>query len=324
MFIVGVNPFEAFFLLFKGSLGSPIYFGHVLKCFIPLTLCATGLIYTFKIKLWNIGIESQIIAGALLSMAVFRLFPDSSHSNLFFLLSLLAGFSGGAFMAIVAGFLKNRCGVNEIFAGLGLNFVCQGLALYLIFGPWKRPGIASMSGTDPISDVYFLSEFSIFSLSPFAVFLLLFSFFATYFLIRISIVGLKLHASGENPFASRLLGLRPSLSIYFALSLCGGMAGLAGFFQVTGIYHRMIPTISSGYGYTAILVVLLSGFDIRVVPFVSLFFSCLNVGGIQLPMVLQVDSSLSGVIQGVLVVIYLLFISIKKNDSLSNSFSEGN
>jgi simple sugar transport system permease protein len=34
---------------------------------------------------------------------------------------------------------------------------------------------------------------------------------------------------------------------------------------------------------------------------VALFFACLNVGSIQLPMMLQVDSSLSGVIQGALV-----------------------
>jgi simple sugar transport system permease protein len=34
---------------------------------------------------------------------------------------------------------------------------------------------------------------------------------------------------------------------------------------------------------------------------VAFFFACLNVGSIQLPMVLQVDSSLSGVIQGALV-----------------------
>ncbi|MFA6008471.1 MAG: hypothetical protein WC799_00700 [Desulfobacteraceae bacterium] len=140
-------------------------------------------------------------------------------------------------------------GVNEIFAGLGLNFVGQGLALWLIFGPWKRPGIASMSGTDPIGDSYFLLEKGLISVSPFALFMVLLSFICTYFLIRMSLVGLKLHASGSNPFATRLLGLRPTLSIFFALAMCGGLAGLAGFFQVTGVYHRLSPSISSNYGY---------------------------------------------------------------------------
>ena len=55
---------------------------------------------------------------------------------------------GGALWAAVAGFLKTKGGVNEIFAGLGLNFVAQGIVLWLIFGPWKQPGVASMSGTE--------------------------------------------------------------------------------------------------------------------------------------------------------------------------------
>lgn len=138
-----------------------------------------------------------------------------------------------------------------------------------------------MSGTDPIGDSYFLLEKGLISVSP---------------------------------FATRLLGLRPTLSIFFALAMCGGLAGLAGFFQVTGVYHRLIPSISSNYGYLSILVVLLSGFDVRIVPFIAFFFSCLNVGSIQLPMMLQIDSSLSGVIQGFVVVFYLLFLSLKQKN----------
>ena len=81
----------------------------------------------------------------------------------------------------------------------------------------------------------------------------------------------------------------------------GGCAGLAGSLQVSGVYHRLLPAISSNYGYLALLVVMLSDYKIRLVPLVAFFFACLNVGSIQLPMVLQVDSSLSGVIQGALV-----------------------
>lgn len=313
LYVSGVNPFSAYTLLFQGSIGSSTHLGHVLKSFIPLTLCSIGLVYTFRIALWNIGIEGQIIAGALCATFVFRSFPEPNYPSFIFFISVIAAFSGGALWALASGFLKTKCGVNEIFAGLGLNFVGQGLALWLIFGPWKRPGIASMSGTDPIADFYFLAETGILSVSPFALFCIVTAFVATYFLIRVSLVGLKLHASGSNPVASRLLGLRPTLSIFLALSLCGGLAGLAGFFQVTGVYHRLIPSISSNYGYLAILVALLSGYDIRVVPFIAFFFSCLNVGSIQLPMMLQIDSSLSGVIQGFIVVFYLLFLSLKKN-----------
>ena len=68
-------------------------------------------------------------------------------------MSILAGMAGGALWALLAGALKTFGGVNEIFGGLGLNFVASALNLWLIFGPWKRPGVASMSGTVPVRPV---------------------------------------------------------------------------------------------------------------------------------------------------------------------------
>lgn len=86
-----------------------------------------------------------------------------------------------------------------------------------------------------------------------------------------------------------------------AMIFAGGCAGLAGSVQVTGVYHRLIPAISSNYGYLALLVVMLANYRVWLTPVIALFFACLNVGSIQLPMKLQIDSSLSGVIQGALV-----------------------
>ena len=79
------------------------------------------------------------------------------------------------------------------------------------------------------------------------------------------------------------------------------LGGLAGAVQVLGVYHRLLPSISSGYGYTALLVGMMASFRILPVPFICLFFAVLNVGSIQLPLQLNLDSSLSGVIQGLMV-----------------------
>jgi simple sugar transport system permease protein len=56
----------------------------------------------------------------------------------------------------------------------------------------------------------------------------------------------------------------------------------------------------------ALLVVMLAGFDARLVAPVALFFSALNVGSLQLPMTMQLESSLAGVLEGVLVLLVLL------------------
>ena len=86
-----------------------------------------------------------------------------------------------------------------------------------------------------------------------------------------------------------------------AFLICGALGGLAGAIQVTGVYHRLIPAISSGYGFLGLLLAMLINYRaIWVIP-VALFFAALNIGSIQLPIVLKLDSTLSGVLQGALV-----------------------
>ena len=301
LLLAGAPPFSAYYHIFIGSLGSWNKFAHVTKAWIPLTLCGCGLLFTFRIGLWNIGVEGQVMMGAVFTTGLLRLGIESSATTLFLLTSMLAGIVGGALWALIAGFLKTRGGVNEIFAGLGLNFVAQGIILWLIFGPWRRPGVASMSGTETFPIELWLPHLTSIRLSPLAITLVIVSLVLTGLLMRYSRIGLNLKAIGNNPKAAFIYGLKPARYMILAMIFAGGFAGLAGSLQVSGVYHRLLPAISSNYGYLSLLVVMLSNYKIGLVPLVAFFFACLNVGSIQLPMVLQVDSSLSGVIQGALV-----------------------
>ena len=91
-----------------------------------------------------------------------------------------------------------------------------------------------------------------------------------------------------------------------AFLFCGGLAGLAGAIQVTGVYYRLIPSISSGYGFLGLMVGMLILYRAVWVAPVALFFAALNIGSIQLPIVLKLDSTLAGVLQGALVLFVLL------------------
>src|SRR5210317_1933114 len=140
LLLAGAPPFSAYYHILKGSLGSWNKFAHVTKAWIPLTLCGCGLLFTFRIGLWNIGVEGQVMMGAVFTTAMLRFGIESSAVIFFLGASMLAGMAGGALWALIAGFLKTWGRVNEIFAGLGLNLVAQGIILWLIFGPWRRPG----------------------------------------------------------------------------------------------------------------------------------------------------------------------------------------
>ena len=300
--LAGAPPLAAYGHLLKGAFGSANKLAHVINAWIPLTLCACGLLYTFRIGLWNIGVEGQVMMGAVGATLALRLGVEAGAAPaLFLILSFLAGAAGGGLWALIAGVLKTRGGVNEIFAGLGLNFVAQGIILYLIFGPWKRPGIASMSGTAPFPTDLWLPQIQALRLSPVGLGLAVAAILFSAATLRYTRMGLRLRAVGGNAVASRLFGVRPGRYMLIAMLMAGGLAGLAGSLQVSGVYHRLIPAISSNYGYLALLVVMLAHYNVWIAPAVAFAFAGLNVGSIQLPMMLQIDSSLSGVIQGVLV-----------------------
>lgn len=279
----------------------------------PLILCSSGLLFTFRANLWNIGIEGQVIMGAIAGMAVLRI-PELDSPALTLFLSFTAAMLGGGSWGLLAGLLKTRGGVHEIFGGLGLNFVSQGFILWLIFGPWKRPGIASMSGTELLPHQLWLSTPSGWRVATGGLIIAVSVLIMTWLLLTKSKLGLRLKAIGRNPRAALLYGLSPERYYLLAICIGGACAGMAGFLQITAVYHRLIPSISSGYGYLGLLLVMLAGYRTLPVPFLALFFSALNVGAIQLPIVLQLDSALSGVIQGccVLSALFILGMRLKR------------
>ena len=295
----GAPPLQTLQVLLLGGLGSMSKFGQVLTVFVPLMLCSAGLLVPFTARLWNIGIEGQVVLGAIFCTGALMPFDQGGPAHI--ALALAAGMLGGALWALLAGVLKTWGRVHEIFSGLGLNFVAMGLTIWLIFGPWKRPGVASMSGTETLDISLWLDRMGRLASSWTALALAAAALLLVAVLLTRTQWGLGLKAVGQNPKAARLFDLSPRRRMLQAFALCGALGGLAGAVQVLGVYHRLLPSISSGYGYTALLVGMMASFRILPVPFICLFFAVLNVGSIQLPLQLNLDSSLSGVIQGLMV-----------------------
>jgi simple sugar transport system permease protein len=305
--LAGAPPMQAYWEIIWGAFGSLNSFSNVLVAWIPLLLATSGLLITFTAGLWNIGIEGQITLGAIFTTWALRGLQESGLPPwLVLALGIAAGMVGGAFWAALAGALKTFGGVNEIFGGLGLNFVATAFTLWLIFGPWKRPGTGSMSGTEPFPDTLWLPMFPALRLSPVALVLGVVAIGLVFLLLRGTYFGLRLKAIGKNTRAAFLLGVPAWQYSMLAFVLCGLFAGLAGAVQVTAVYHRLIPSISSGYGFLGLLVAMLINYQALWAAPVALFFAALNIGSIQLPIALRLDSSLAGVLQGMLVLFVLL------------------
>jgi ABC-type uncharacterized transport system permease subunit len=300
-------PFRALFEIVSGALGTTVVIANVLKAWVPLMLVTMGLLITFSAGLWNIGIEGQIMLGAVFTTGMMRIVQDSAlPAALIISLSILAGMLGGALWAALTGALKTFGGVNEIFGGLGLNFVGTAITIWLIFGPWKRPGTASMSGTERFAETLWLPQFQGYTLSPVSLLLVIVSVMGVYFLLQGTYFGLRLKGVGKNAHAAYLLGVPTWQYMMAAFMLCGVLAGLAGAVQVLGVYHNLIPSISSGYGYLGLMVAMLVNYQVAWSVPVALFFAALNIGSIRLPILLKLDSTIAGVLQGTLVLCMML------------------
>lgn len=169
-----------------------------------------------------------------------------------------------------------------------------------------------MSGTEPFPDTLWLATLPGLRLSIWSLILALLGIVIVYFLLQGTYFGLQLKAVGKNMRSAFMLGIPTSRYMMSAFLICGAFAGLAGSMQVVAVYHRLIPSISSGYGFLGLLVAMLVNYRALWTIPIALFFAVLNIGSIQLPIILKLDSALSGVLQGALVLSVIIMDGIRQ------------
>ncbi len=304
LLLVGGSPLEAYRQILSGAFESPSKIADVVTACVPLILCAAGLCLTYTAGLWNVGVEGQIILGAIFATWVARHILVSQVPVL--TLMMLAGMLGGALWGGLGGLLKVYGKVHEIFGGLGMNYVAQGLAIWLIFNPWKRLEGATMQGTDPFPAPAWMPTLGRLRVAPLAVCLALLALGVVHFMLRGTRWGLELKALGQNPRAAFRLGVPTTPRILMAFAICGALAGLAGAIRCSAVYGRLIPEISGGLGYLSLLVALLSAYRPPWVPLIALFFAALGVGSPRLELNLHLDSSIGGVLEASVVLSVML------------------
>ena len=163
-----------------------------------------------------------------------------------------------------------------------------------------------MSGTEPFPDALSLPVIGELRLSIWPLLIGIVGIILVYVLLNGTYFGLSLKAVVKNNRAAHLLGIPTTRYMLLAFLICGAFAGITGALQVEAVYYRLIPSISSGYGFLGLLVAMLVNYQALWVAPVALFFAILNIGSIQLPIVLRLDSSLAGVLQEVLVLFVLM------------------
>ncbi len=301
--MAGANPLDAYENLFYGAFGNTLYITETMVKTAPLLLAGLGATIAFKSNVWNIGLEGQLYAGALVVTWLGLTFTEMP-ATLLLPLVILGGFMGGVLCGAIPGVLKAKFGINEIITTLMMNSILIYFVAYLVENPWldrvtgypQSPLITS-SARLPI--LIPGTRFHAGILLAFLCVLLL------YILLQKSILGYKIRAIGVNPNAARCGGIPTARYFLIAMIISSGLAGLAGMGQVSGIGYRMRGDISPGYGYTAIVVALVGRLHPVGVALTALFFGALSNGSEMMHRVTGIPVALVEVTQA-LVLLFLI------------------
>jgi ABC-type uncharacterized transport system permease subunit len=297
--IVGVDPVHGLAVYFIEPLRTGWSLQELTVKASPLVLIAIGLAICFRANAWNIGAEGQYLAGAMFG-GWFALGFHDSGAWWVLPVMLLLGALGGMLYALVPAALKVSFGASEILTSLMLVYVAQHALDYLVRGPWRDPHGFNFPQTvtfEAAATMPLLFEGGRLHLgvvlAPVAVLVAVVFLGAT-------LRGFELRVVGMAPRAGRFAGFDERRDIVLAFAVSGGLAGLAGIIEVAGPIGQLLPNLSPGYGFAAIIVAFLGRLNPVGILVAGLALALSYLGGESAQIALRVPLDLTVVLQGVL------------------------
>jgi ABC-type uncharacterized transport system permease subunit len=305
---LGKDPVRGLAVFFFEPLNGMRATTEVLLKATPLIVIALGLAACYRSNVWNIGAEGQFLLGAVGGggMALWLTTQGIVLPKIVGVpLVLLCGALGGMAWAALVALLRDRFNASEILVSLMLVYVAQQLVNFLVFGPWKDPQGFNFPQTKTFDASTWLPMlidrsrlhigFAIAMVAVAAMWLFMFRSFR----------GFQLQVGGLAPAAARYAGFSSRSALWTALMISGGMAGLAGAMEAAGPLRQLTPHISTGLGFTAIIVCFVGRLHPVGIVFAGILLSMMLIGGELGQSRLGLPNALTGVFQGLLLVLLL-------------------
>jgi general nucleoside transport system permease protein len=286
-------PLDAYGALFQGAFGGTDALVQTAVSTTPLLLAALGVGFGFKSGLFNIGAQGQYLTGAIGAVSVGVALAEAP-AIVAIPLSVLAGVAVGALWGFIPGFLKATRGAHEVVTTIMLNYVAISLLAALVSGPLNTPGSIS-----PITQDVGNSALPVLigSNGHIGILIALAMVGVVWFVLYRTTFGFEVRTVGVNPDAARYAGMRPRLLTMLTMTICGGLAGLAGTADLLGVSHQMTSSFSTTVGFDSIAVALLGRSNPVGILFGAILFGAMRAGAPLMQIQAGIPAELIDVIQ---------------------------
>ena len=312
-------PSTAYLAYFVAPLTREFTLWETLNVATPLLFTGAAVAIAFRAGYWNIGVEGQLLMGAVAAAGIGQL-VEGWPGVVALALMLAAGALAGAAWALVPALLRVRLGIDEVVTTLLLNPVALLVVEALLHGPWTDPetGFPESPRIAASAELPRLAEFLPFvgrSRLHLGFVIAVVIIVATWWILGRTATGLRVRAVGLSPHGARFAGIRVERTLLRVALISGAVAGIAGVSEVAGIQYRLTAGISPGYGYTGIVVAMLGGLTMPGVLLAGLLLGDLTVGAASAVRSLQVPSPMGAVVQGVLLLVVVGALALHRRRS---------
>ncbi|MCC7328021.1 MAG: ABC transporter permease [Burkholderiales bacterium] len=302
--LMGRNPWHALYVFFIEPMNTLYDAGELVLKASPIMLCAVGLSIGYRANVWNIGAEGQLIMGAIAGGGVALAFHDSD-SRWVLPAMFVVGAAGGMAWAAIPAFLRTRCNTNEILVSLMLVYVASLILSLLVHGAWRDPEGFNFPQSKMFAETALLPILVAGTRLNVGLFIALAAVAAGWLFMQRSLAGFQMRVAGLAPAAASYAGISSSRTVWIGMLAGGACAGLAGVGEVAGPIGQLLPVVSPGYGFAAIIVAFVGRLHPVGIFFASLLMSLLYLGGEAAQMHLALPSSVTGLFQGTLLLFLL-------------------
>lgn len=302
----GQNPLVAFQYLLSGTFGTSDGFFSVLNKLFIYVLAALAYCIPAWTGMWNIGGDGQLMLGGFFA-ALIPLYFRTSFCFINILVVLLISMLVGGLWALWPALLRVHYGVDEVVTTLMSNYIVTFFTDYMINIPFRVKG-SSFPRMEYVPQNFQIPNIINNNISPTVIIVILLIIVAEAFR-RYFILGYDYRMTGNNQFFARQGGINVNSVRIMSMFIGGTLAGLAGGLLVLSVNYTFMLNFSNGYGFTGLLIALISGNVPLIILLISMVFVSLQVGAINMNMFTNIPAEITGVLQSIMV----FFIAARKS-----------